>query len=119
MGLVQWMLVANVVWDLVSAFALVHDGRGAVARMHTDWWSSEKDNTPQSRHVLALYLFTLGIMRALPLVDMRLLPFATASYCWEIFWLLTGAWCGVMSVERVWPSAALCILCVVVVNFPK
>ena len=118
MQLVQWMLATNVVWDFISTYILLDDGgvwwRQRVARMHTDWWSSEKDNTPQSRRVLALFLFTLGVMRALPLADTRLLPIAIASYCWEIFWLLAGAWCGVMSVERVWPSATLCTLCVFV-----
>ena len=99
------MLVANVVWDLVSAFALVHNGRGPVARMHTDWWGSEKHNTPHSRRVLALFLLSLGIMRA----HTRLL--ATVSYGWEILWLLAGVWCGSMTLDRIYPSAVLCLLC--------
>ena len=105
MGLVQRMLVANVVWDLVSAFALVYDGRGAVARMHTDWWGSEDSNTPHSRRALALFLLSLGIMRA------HTRAHAAASYGLEILWLLAGVWCGTMTLERTWPSAVLCVVC--------
>ena len=110
MGLVQRMLIANVVWDLVSAFALVYDGRGAVARMHTDWWGSEDSNIPHSRRALALFLLSLGIMRA------HTRAHAAASYGLEILWLLAGVWCGTMTLERTWPSAVLCVLCSSVIH---
>ena len=68
MQLVQWMLATNVVWDFISTYILLDDGgvwwRQRVARMHTDWWGSEDSNTPHSRRALALFLLSLGIMRA-------------------------------------------------------
>ena len=105
MLLVRCMLVANVVWDLVSALALLHDGHGVVARLHTGWWHDEKDNTPQTRRVLALFLILLGIMRAQTRV------FAVGSYGCEMVWLFWGVWCGTMTIERVWGSAVLCVVC--------
>ena len=114
----QCMLASNVVWDIISTCVLfnycVHPWCQQIASMHTDWWNSENDNNPNSRCVLALFLLTLALMRTLPLINTSLGPVATVSYCWELFWLVAGIWQGVMSVKRVWLSASLCILCIVI-----
>ena len=58
MQLVQWMLATNVVWDFISTYILLGDSDvlwcQRIERMHTDWWTSEKDNTP-SRVASQLY----------------------------------------------------------------
>ena len=118
MKVMTCMLATNVVWDILSTYALfnycAHPWCQRVASMHTDWWNSENDNNPNSRGVLALFLSTLALMRTFPLVNTSLGPVAAVSYLWELLWLIAGVCLGVMSVKQVWQSASLCILCIVI-----
>jgi hypothetical protein len=110
------VLALSVIWDVLSACALIANHRG-VARMHTHWWTDKADDTSHARGVLALLMLLLGAMHAAPLMDDSLLFVAVASYMWELMWVALGAAAGSMGVRSVVPSIIFCLLCLPAVVF--
>ena len=119
--LAQALLVANVLWDFVSAIAVwvcaVCESRNFIADAHVALWADEENRTNFAASALFAFLLVHWCCLRLVAVVLDWPQFAVWTYAMEALWVLLMVVLGRMHEFAGCAVVMLCVLCALVVLF--